>query len=234
MYEGQNKGARRVSDTDSFIEEVTEEVRRDRMFAWVKRYGWMAIAAVLLIVGAAAFNEYSKAQATAKAQAFGDSVLQALDLDAPSERAEALMAINAEGTPESAQSLLALLSAKEWVEADREDDAITLLQAVSDDAEVPLVYRQVASFKLLALQASDLSIQERSLGYQALIGGNPQLRVLAEEQLALLDVEQGNTKEAIAAFNAIVQDTEATAGQKRRASQLIVALGGDLVSTNGE
>lgn len=226
MYERQNKGAERVSDTDSFIEEVTEEVRRDRMFAWIKRYGWMAIALVFLIVGSAAYNEYSKAQATAKAQALGDSVLQALDLDDPAERAEALTAID---PSQKAKPLLALLSSKEWIEAGRKDDAISQLKAVSDDAAIPLVYRQVASFKLLALQVDDLSIQERSLGYQALIGGNPQLRLLAEEQLALLEVEQGNEKEAIAALNAIVQDSEATAGQKRRASQLVVALGGELL-----
>jgi fermentation-respiration switch protein FrsA (DUF1100 family) len=42
-----------VSDTDSFIDEVTEEVRRDRLFGLMKRYGWIAALAVLLIVGGA-------------------------------------------------------------------------------------------------------------------------------------------------------------------------------------
>jgi hypothetical protein len=34
-----------MSDTDSFIDEVTEEVRRDRMFFMLKRYGWIAVPA---------------------------------------------------------------------------------------------------------------------------------------------------------------------------------------------
>ena len=58
-------GASTVSDTDSFIDEVTEEVRRDRLFGLMKRYGWIAVVAVLLIVGGAAYNEISKARARA-------------------------------------------------------------------------------------------------------------------------------------------------------------------------
>lgn len=215
-----------MSDTDSFIEEVTEEVRRDRLFAWVKRYGWIVICVVLLTVGAAAFYEYRKAQSTAQAQAFGDNVLAALDSNAAEERALALAGI--ETGADGSASVLGLLRAKELFEAGNIADAKAALQQVSDDSTAPLVYRQVATFKLLALQTDDLSVEERSAGYQALIGGNPQLGVLAEEQLALLDIEQGKTKEAIAALSSIVQDAEATAGLKRRATQLIIALGGEL------
>ena len=60
-----------MSDTDSFIEEVTEEVRRDRLFALMRRYGWIAVAAVLLLVGGTAYREYARAAEAAKAQAFG-------------------------------------------------------------------------------------------------------------------------------------------------------------------
>ena len=49
-----------VSDTDSFIEEVSEEVRRDRLFKIFKKYAWVAVLVVVLLVGGAAFNEYNK------------------------------------------------------------------------------------------------------------------------------------------------------------------------------
>ena len=52
-----------MSDTDSFIDEVNEEVRRDRFYFMLKRYGWIAVLAVILLVGGAAWNEYQKAQA---------------------------------------------------------------------------------------------------------------------------------------------------------------------------
>jgi len=49
-----------MSDTDSFIDEVNEEVRRDRFYFMLKRYGWIAVLAVILLVGGAAWNEYQK------------------------------------------------------------------------------------------------------------------------------------------------------------------------------
>ena len=49
-----------MSDTDSFIDEVTEEVRRDRLFLLLRRWGWVGVLAVILIVGGAAFNEIRK------------------------------------------------------------------------------------------------------------------------------------------------------------------------------
>ena len=45
-----------MSETDSFIDEVNEEVRRDRLYAALRRYGWIAIVAVLAIVGGAALT----------------------------------------------------------------------------------------------------------------------------------------------------------------------------------
>ncbi len=71
-----------MSDTDSFIDEVTEEVRRDRLFALMRRYGWIAVLLVVLIVGAAAWNEYRKGQARASAEALGDALLSAGFVDA--------------------------------------------------------------------------------------------------------------------------------------------------------
>ena len=53
----QNSPGAGMSDTDSFIDEVTEEVRRDRMYLLLRRWGWVGVVAVILIVGGAAFNE---------------------------------------------------------------------------------------------------------------------------------------------------------------------------------
>ena len=66
-----------MSDTDSFIDEVTEEVRRDRLYAMMKRYGWIAVLIVILIVGGTAYREFSRAQAETRAQAFGDAIMTA-------------------------------------------------------------------------------------------------------------------------------------------------------------
>ena len=41
-----------MSNPESFIEEVTEEVRRDRLFAAFRKYGWIGVLLVLLTVAA--------------------------------------------------------------------------------------------------------------------------------------------------------------------------------------
>ena len=55
-----------MSDTDSFIDEVTEEVRRDKLFGYFRRYGWIAALVILALVGTTAYNEWKKSAAIDK------------------------------------------------------------------------------------------------------------------------------------------------------------------------
>ncbi|MDU8911118.1 hypothetical protein [Aestuariicoccus sp. MJ-SS9] len=213
-----------MSDTDSFIDEVSEEVRRDRLFALMRRYGWIAVLLVVLVVGGAAFREYSKASDRAAAQAFGDSILAALEADEPQDRVTALAAIEAEDA--GARAVLRMLIASEEAAAGNDAAAVEQLNTAARDGDLPEIYREIASFK--ALVRSDAGVDERRIGFEALaIPGNP-LRLLAEEQLALIAVETGDTDDAIARLQRIIADAEVTSGLRRRASQLIVALGGTL------
>ncbi|MEM9242349.1 MAG: hypothetical protein AAGB07_20465, partial [Pseudomonadota bacterium] len=82
-----------MSDTDSFIEEVTEEVRREKLFRMVKRYGWIAVLLVILLVGGATWNELRKASEREAAQNFGDAIIAALSPEDRLERADALTAL---------------------------------------------------------------------------------------------------------------------------------------------
>ena len=84
-----------MSDTDSFIDEVNEEVRRDRFYFMLKRYGWIAVLAVILLVGGAAWNEYQKAQARAEAETLGDAMFAALSAEDTAARASAFEKIEA-------------------------------------------------------------------------------------------------------------------------------------------
>src|SRR5690606_41414971 len=78
----------RVSESDSFIDEVTEEVRRDKLFAVFRKYGWIGVLAVLLIVGGAAWSEWQKVRARTAAEGFGDAVVAAMDTEDPAARVE--------------------------------------------------------------------------------------------------------------------------------------------------
>ena len=218
-----------MSNSDSFIDEVSEEVRRDRLFALMRKYGWIPILVVLLIVAGAAWREYSNAKEETAAQAFGDAIVEATQLDDPEARIAALSAITPP-RPESAV-VLDMLIAAEQAGDDQDDAAVQTLQGIATASDVPEIYRQIASFKALAHGDTTLPADERRIGFEALtVPGNP-LRLLAQEQLALIDIETGDPDAAITRLQAILADSEVTAGLRRRASQLIVALGGSLETT---
>ncbi|MDE4133225.1 hypothetical protein PXK00_08880 [Phaeobacter sp. QD34_3] len=214
-----------MSDTDSFIDEVTEEVRRDRLFLMLKRYGWIGGLAVVLIVGGAAWREYSKAQEQAAAQALGDAMLAALEPDAAAERASALASVAA-GSGAGA-ALAKMMQAGALAEADQAEAAVAVLDQIAADGDLPLIYRHTATFKSLGLQADVLSVDERRLRYEALAQPGAPLSLLAAEQLALLDIEAGDSAAAITRLRAIIADATVRQDLKERATQVIVALGGN-------
>ena len=213
-----------MSNSDSFIEEVTEEVRRDRLFLLFRRYGWIAAVVIALVVGGAAWNEYSKARDRAAAEALGDQILTALNQPEAGARAAALESVSAE-TP-GAFAIVNFVRAGARAEAGQIDQAVAELNAISANGDLPLIYRQIASFKALALQTETLPSADRRSGFEALAQPGVALRLLAEEQLALIDLEEGNTDAAIDRFQSILADAESTSDLQQRATQAIVALGG--------
>lgn len=215
-----------MSDTDSFIDEVTEEVRRDRLFGMIRRYGWIAALVVLAIVGGAAWKEWRAAQDTAQAQALGDGIVAALEEDDPATRAEALASLDV-ASPGGQAVRGFLLSAQHQAAGDR-DAAIAALDGITRLQDLPEIYGQIAAFKLLVLQGDDLSAQERRTAFAGLARPGVPLRMLAEEQLALIDISEGQIDAAITRLRTILEDAETTSDLQQRASQAIVALGGSL------
>jgi hypothetical protein len=209
-----------VSNPDSFINEVTEEVRRDKLFGYFRRYGWIAIVVVLLIVGGAAFREYRLAATQAESRAFGDAVLDALDRDDPAARSAALAAIAASG---QRRALLGLLQSTD----PETDKAATLaaLASVADDATLPASYRDLAVLRRVLVAGADLPAADRQALLDPIAAPGRPYRTLALEQLALLSVETGDISAAVTALEALRQDQEASPGLRRRAEQMIVALG---------
>lgn len=212
-----------MSNPDSFIDEVTEEVRRDRLFALMRKYGWIGVVIVALIVGGAAWNEWQKAHAASRAQAFGDAILDAMDLGAPVDRAAAIAAAPADGAQVAVQQLL--------LAGDPTADKAGVLAALdklAGDASQPQIYRDLAVLRRVSVADTEMKLEDRRAALEGIaVAGRP-FRTLAEEQLAYLQIEDGKKDEALAALAALIQDQEAPAGQRRRLADMIRALGGEV------
>ncbi len=213
-----------MTSQDSFINEVTEEVRRDRLFRLTRRYGWIAVALVVLVVGGAGAFEWQRAQARAEAEAAGDALLNALSEDAPEVRVEVLAALESGSAGRNA--IVRLFRAAAEVEAGDVGRALATLEAIAADAEAPSVYRDLAALK--SVMISDAAPEERMARLEPLTKPGNLFRLLAIEQRALAEAELGQTETAIGTLHGILADAERTDGLGRRASWLIVALGGTL------
>ncbi|GGD29487.1 hypothetical protein [Sinisalibacter lacisalsi] len=208
-----------MSNPESFIDEVTEEVRRDKLYGQLKKYGWIGVVAVLLLVGGATVNEWIKARDRAEAEATGDAILAAVELDDAAARLATLDGIDAEGDRAALIALIAAAVAEDPQEADRR------LRTLAEDAGQPALYRDLAQLKR-ALLPGALDAEARVEVLTPLTAPGGAFRVLAEEQIALAEIELGRTDAARTRLEALLNDTEASQPLRRRVSQLIVALGG--------
>ena len=195
-----------MSQNDSFIDEVSDELRRDRLFATFRRWAWLGALLVALVVGGAAWNEWRLAREEAAAQARGEALLAARG------DAAALAAIAA---ADPAGGVAALLSG--------EPAALT---ALVEGAGADPAYRDLAQLRLATDPDAAMTDEERRAALSAIAAPGAPYRVLAEEQIALIEARSGEPAEAAARLAALLEDPEAGAGLRRRAEQLAVALGG--------
>jgi len=216
-----------VSNTDSFIDEVTEEVRQEQLWTMVRRYGWIAGVVVIGIVGGATWNEISKSQAATAAQAAGDGIIAALESDDPQARVEALATARAQATAESgAANVLGFYEAAEAAEVGDIDRASRLYAEVAADTSLAQVYRDLATLKGASL--AGVNADEARAALETIAAPGAAFRLLAEEQLASLDIAAGETDAAIERLQMIAVDSEITSAQRVRVLQLLEALGGSL------
>ena len=223
----------RLSNPDSFIAEVTEEVRRDQLYQTFRRYGWIAVALVLLVVGGAAWREYSKAQVIAASEAKGDAILTALDAPDDAARAAAVADLAIEGP---AAGVAALLTAAEQQKAGDTAGAALTLSQVAANPDVDPLYRDLATLKALMVQADTLDPAALKQGFALLAVPGAPYRLLAQEQMAMVDLRLGDLPAALTTLAAIAADAQVTSGQRDRVNGLTQALGGELpqVATGAE
>ena len=209
-----------MSDSDSFINEVTEEVRREKLYGYLRRYGWIAVACVLLLVGGAAFNEYRAAQERAAAEATGDALLAALVIDDVDARAAAFAEVDANG-PSAAVALL--MRAATLEEAGDHAGAAEVLSTLATNGDVPEMYRDLAAFKAAMLPTDDLDARKANL--EAIAAPGRPFSLLAREQLAYLALDAGDRDGALEILRAIEEDAAVTRGLRDRVQTLMLALG---------
>ncbi|MFZ8959070.1 MAG: hypothetical protein ACO2ZI_05050 [Paracoccaceae bacterium] len=209
-----------MSQSDSFIDEVTEELRRDQLFRALKRWGWIGVLAVVALVGAATYREISTNRDLAAARDFGDAVIAALDLPDADARAAAF----AEITPSRSNQevLLAFIRASDLSESDPVA-AAAALRAIADAPDLLPRYRDLALLRAHILaRVEDQGLVDATLARLAEDGAP--FAGIAREVQALELLKLGDKEGAIAALETLVEQSVVTLSQRQRISSLIFAL----------
>jgi len=213
-----------MSNTESFIEEVSEEVRRDKLFNLMRKWGWVPVLLILAIVGGAIWSEWSKARIAAKNEAFGDAVMEALGGADMAARRTALAAVEpADAGQGVVLSLLRATTALNGEEPDA-DAARAELLALADDPAVDPSYRHLALLKLMLAGGTDDAARNGLILEELAAPGSP-YRAMAVELQAYAALDAGDEATALTLLRLLSEEAEATPALRQRAQQLIVALG---------
>ena len=210
-----------MSETDSFIDEVSEEVRKDKLYATMRKYGWLAVVIVLALVGGTAFREYNIASANKVAQKTGDAISKAMSLEGPEARASALSEIIAN---DKNVAIIALLKAAEQEAGGEFAASVETLEALAA-SKLPSAYRELAHFKKLLIEKDGLNEDARIAGLNELAASASPYALYAKEQLSLIDLAKGRKEAAINRLSQILEDANLSQSLRQRVSQLMIILG---------
>lgn len=216
-------------ENDSFIDEVTEDLRRDRLFGLMRRYGWIALAVVVALVAGVSFREYGQARDRARAEAWGDAVLMAEASGDPA----AILKVDPQDSA-GRRALTALLAAGAWVEKGGTEAAAGALQGVVADEASGSILHDLAELKLVLLNGAAMNPSDRDAVLTRLSRAGAPFELLALEQKAVALVEAGRTEDAITLIGQIQQKDGLSEALRERLSEMMITLGVEPEPTEDE
>ena len=212
-----------MSNPDSFLDEVAEAVRQDRFYHFARRYGWILVLLIVLVVGGVGYWDWQRERTASAAEAFGDALMAASASQDAGVRALQLSELAATGDQAAVRDLLA---AGDLVQTDSQK-AADLLRALIDTEAASAIYRDIARLKLVQMADNRLTTDQRLEILAPLTPAGQPFRLTALELRAMVYIEQRETGKAMDDLRVLFNDAESSAGQKQRARQMIIALGGD-------
>ena len=207
---------------DSFFNEVTDELRRDKLFGLFRRYGWVAVLLILVIVGGTIWREWSISRERQEAQAWGDAILTAQASGDPAE----LTKVDPNGS-DGREALGGLLAAGVWAESGGTDAAIEVLRNISADAESSGELQELAQLKLVMLAGTSMDAAEKDQILTHLSRAGAPFELLALEQKAIALIAAGREEDAVNLIQQIEKKDGLSEGLRRRLSDLMIVLTGE-------
>ncbi|MEO0543381.1 MAG: tetratricopeptide repeat protein [Pseudomonadota bacterium] len=215
---------------DSFIREVDEELRTDKLKDFWSRYGLLIVGgAIAIALGTAAWVGW-QSYTTSQANASGDRYLEALNLASEGNSQEALQKLaelEADGYGQYAV-LARMRAASERHNAGNTEQAIADFDAVAADNSVPITLREAARLRAAYLLIDFGTYQDVAQRAEPLTAADDAFRHSAREVLALAAWKDGRADDALLLIDELLSDVQVPAGVAQRATvirDLIISSG---------
>ena len=218
-----------TDSNDTFVQEVEENLRRDRMTDFFKSYGkWVAVAVVLFLaaVGGWIFWEERQNQVSSDQS----EKLHALLTDISTGKTQTVPQRVAElekSHSDVVRASATLTDAAVALEKNNRSAAIAKYREILNDKGLAEPFRDVATIRLTALEFDTIKPEEVIARLQPLAkAGNPWFGS-AGEMTALALMKQNKNAEAGRLFAAIAADSQVPSSIRSRAVQVAGTLGVD-------
>ena len=203
-----------MSENESFINEVTEEVRRDRLYLFAKKYGWVIGLVLLSIVGASISFELLANMRKAEHEERG-TYLNDLITDIKEGKIQNFDSLD---IIEDGSLVSLLVQAKFYDVNGDAEKAKDVYKTILNQQEFPSSFRNLAKFKLALLIKDDSILLKQILA--ELIEPNNPFRNLALEQRVLLAMRENNWIDAETNINLLKGDPTLSQGFLARVDQI--------------
>jgi hypothetical protein len=209
--------------------EVEEEIRRDKAMVFWNKHGTKLVAAALVIVAAVGgwrfYEDYTFKQRAGLGANFEAAIADANEGKAEASAALTTLAEGKDGAyPALAKFRLATeMAAKATDEAGRRD-AASAFDAISNDAALPLAWREMAKLRAALVFVDHGPYEEAERRLTPLSAPDQPFRHSAREGIALAAYAAGKFDKALDALQAIILDTEAPASLRQRAEIMLAVV----------
>lgn len=212
--------------TDTFVREVQEEMRRERLAELWDRYGAIAIGLAVLFVVSVMGYQYAEYSSLKAREAAGRQFEAATRLIAAGKAQEAQQAFDAvaKTAPIGYGTLSRLRTAGALAAENKRTEAVAAYDAVAKDGSADVLLRDFAAIQAALLRVDTADWTEMQNRLKDLINDGNAWRASARELRGLAAMKAGNEDEARKAFEQVLGDSSATPATAQRAQVMMTIL----------
>lgn len=213
---------------DSFIREVEDELRSDKLNNFWSKYKILIIGGATALVLATAGKQGWDYWQNSVAATSGDQFIEAVELSNDGKHDEAIAALEALSNDGSGQypALAKIRLAAEYAKSGEPDKAVQAFDTIAEDASFDEALRNVARLRAGLLLVDHGSYDDVSNRLLSMADTGKSFRHSAREGLGLAAWKAKDYKQALIWFQAITQDGQAPAGVRERAGIMMQLLAG--------